>query len=282
MNIKQLFANATSIKAAITTARQEAKEDGRANCGKGGILFSRGAHIRTFDFAGEIINGEAESWVWEGTAKQFEELANLLRYDTKVAMITIEGGWNWAENTTSYNDGAYDPWVSEWEVIFGRKVGNDPELDPTPAPAEEAAPTAREIEIEAAAAAGHEAAQQGISRNGIPFAISEDRELRFAWETAWIMTPKPTQASLEEAMVRARMQARQQGWDEYQQGRSLIVNPYEPGSAMEAEWNDGWEQARAKQQQPMSHFYTVQTHLGTELCFANHKGNNQFIKVLAR
>lgn len=152
MNVKQLFVNVTALKAAVSTARAAAKDEAQRDCGRG-TLISRGAHIKTYDAKGELIQGEAESWEFKGTAKQFAELAALLAADNNVAEIEISGGWNWAVNPTAYADCDYDPWVSEWSLSFGTK-------------AEEAAPAAVSVEEQAAQDASDEAFMQWASDAG--------------------------------------------------------------------------------------------------------------------
>jgi hypothetical protein len=134
MNVKQYFTTATALKAAVTDARSAAKVEAEKDCGRG-CLISRGAYIRTFDAKGDVIKGEAESWEFTGKADQVTFLGNLLRYDTKVVRITIEGGWNWATNPRDYADGDYQPWVSEWAVVFGETE----EEQVAPAPVSDAA-----------------------------------------------------------------------------------------------------------------------------------------------
>lgn len=152
MIVSQYFTTVTSLKTAITEARKEAKAEAIRDCGPGGIVQSRGAFIRVINANGDIIKGECDSWEFKGTAAELEELNNLLRYETKVARITIEGGFNWAANLRDHADGSYDAWVSEWFVIFGER---EEIRTPAPvAPAAQAEPVEVEaVEVEAVAAA---------------------------------------------------------------------------------------------------------------------------------
>jgi hypothetical protein len=115
---KQNFVNITELKKAVSLARIEAKAEAERDCGKG-ILMSRGAWIKTFDAKGELLQGECDTWEFTGKADQFTFLANMLRYDSKVARIAIEGGWNWAESFRDHEEGNHEPYASEWEITFG-------------------------------------------------------------------------------------------------------------------------------------------------------------------
>lgn len=116
-----IYSNVTALKAAVSKARQESRDETRRDIGRGGLLLSRGAFIRVVGVNGNIIKGECDAWPFSGTAAEFKELADLLRYDSAVREINIQGGWDWAVNTRAYNDCDYDPLVGDWEVVFGTK-----------------------------------------------------------------------------------------------------------------------------------------------------------------
>lgn len=175
--VTQNFINVTELKAAVAKARLDARSEAFVECGRKGVLQSRGAFIKVIKDK-NVVQGECDSWPFEGTAKQFKELADLLRYGSADS-IEIDGGFNWAESPRAMADCEYDPWVSEWSVEFGTKE------DIT-------------AEIEAAAKDGREAAAAGRSINSIPFSISEDQPLREAWEAAWINEPKPVGVRIED------------------------------------------------------------------------------------
>jgi len=123
MEILNHFKNVSELNAAIREARMAAENEAIKATGGKGCLRSRGAHVKTLDASGEILQGEAESWDFGGKASDFDDLANLLRYGN-LHRIVIEGGFDHADSVRAMNDHDHDPWVSEWEVEFGFKIPN--------------------------------------------------------------------------------------------------------------------------------------------------------------
>lgn len=174
MNTKQHFTNVTELKAAVQAARATARAEAVESCGRSGCLQSRGAWIKVRNVAGEVIQGECDTWEFTGTAKQFKELADLLRYGS-ACTITIEGGWNWAASPRAMADLEYDPWVSEWSVEFGVKG----EEEPAPADAAVALEHAMERAQVQANEQGYEAGMEGKQSSDNPY------EPGSAMERAW-------------------------------------------------------------------------------------------------
>lgn len=119
------FKNVSELNAAISEARVLAENEAIKSCGRKGCLRSRGMSVKATSATGDVIRGEAESWCFAGKAAEFTELADMLRYDTEVVKITIDGGFNWAESVRAMNDHDYEPFVSEWSVEFGFRIPGD-------------------------------------------------------------------------------------------------------------------------------------------------------------
>jgi hypothetical protein len=117
------FANLAEIQEAVRAARADAEREARKACGRGTFV-SRGSSFRGIDAKGDVVLGEAESWMWAGTGKALVEAIDEVRYDLKrtgAVALSIEGGFNFAENPRALADGEYDPWVSEWSVTVWKR-----------------------------------------------------------------------------------------------------------------------------------------------------------------
>lgn len=119
MAVVNHFKNVSELMLAVREARMAAKDEAHRTCGRG-ALYSRGMHVKAVNAAGDIVRGEAESWLFGGKAAEFEELVKLLD-EEDVSSVSIEGGFDWAVNPRAYSDCDYDCWVSEWCVEFGSK-----------------------------------------------------------------------------------------------------------------------------------------------------------------
>jgi hypothetical protein len=109
------FKYASEVAKACSGAYQESLAWARKECGRG-FFQSRGRAIKGIDKKGEIVYGEAESCLWDGSAKDLWSSINAAR-EAGAAAVYVEGGVNFASNLVEYQDGAYDPWVAEWSVL---------------------------------------------------------------------------------------------------------------------------------------------------------------------
>ncbi|WOB06490.1 hypothetical protein [Piscinibacter gummiphilus] len=114
------FANLAAIKAAIKEARDLARADAVETCG-GGVIQSRGCSLRVVDAKGNLLKGEAESWMWSGTGKSLLDAVMEARYTKGASELSISGGFNYAETPRALADGDYDPWVTDWEVVIWKR-----------------------------------------------------------------------------------------------------------------------------------------------------------------
>lgn len=110
-----VFGGLAAIKAAVSEAYHKAYYDARRSCGHRGLLASRGKSLHALDARGDVLAGEAESWMWDGTlaslSKAMEDAAGM-----GAAELTIEGGFNWSASPRHLASGDYDPWVESWSV----------------------------------------------------------------------------------------------------------------------------------------------------------------------
>lgn len=114
------FTSLSEIKSAVQEARAAAEREARESCGRG-VLQSRGCSLRIVDAKGNLIKGEAESWMWSGTGKSLLDAVMEARYDKDAVELEISGGFNYAETPRALADGQYDPWVSDWGVTVWKR-----------------------------------------------------------------------------------------------------------------------------------------------------------------
>lgn len=116
--------NFAELKKAVSAAYQEALAEARRNCGRDGVLRSRGKCFYATR-GGQILAGEAESWPWDGTLRDLNRaIAECERLGA--TDLHIDGGINWAASPAAFNDFDYDPWVAEWGVrVWSHFGGTD-------------------------------------------------------------------------------------------------------------------------------------------------------------
>ena len=112
------FKNAATLNAACVSAHQDCYHETRRELR--GCIRSRGRKVYAIDLNGHIIpKYESEGVDWTGTAAQFMELRELANTGT-VSMIGISCGYDYADSVRGFEDGCYDPFVAEWDVVvFG-------------------------------------------------------------------------------------------------------------------------------------------------------------------
>lgn len=112
----------SQINLACSLAYQLALSDAKRGIGRG-VYMSRGRFLKAVDFKGNVVQGECESWAWDGKASTLAKALQVFDADPDVAYISIEGGINYAESVSAFRDGAYDPYVEDWAVtVFTREA----------------------------------------------------------------------------------------------------------------------------------------------------------------
>jgi hypothetical protein len=117
-----LFATFTDLVSAV--------KDGRAKEGHRAGRFARGARLPWVRSRGTWLctsnkNGpcrpreRGDCPDWDGTKREIVALiAKVEAYYPEVEHITIEGGYDAAERLDDFDNGGYEPWVGEWEVLL--------------------------------------------------------------------------------------------------------------------------------------------------------------------
>ena len=108
------YGKLSDIKAACSSGYQQALRQAKRECGKGSF-YSRGKWFRALQ-NGDAVAGGGDCWPWDGTLKGLLEAIDEARLQHYADALVIEGGIDYALNPMDYKDGAYDPWVGEWEV----------------------------------------------------------------------------------------------------------------------------------------------------------------------
>lgn len=111
------------INEAVRAARAEAEREARECCGRG-TYQSRGCAFRATNAKGDVVRGEAESWMWSGTGKAMLDAIFEARHDLQrlgVVELEIGGGFNYAATPRDMADCNYDPWVSDWAVSVWKR-----------------------------------------------------------------------------------------------------------------------------------------------------------------
>lgn len=105
-----------NVKYAVSDARNEAYRQAKRECFNGTWLRSRGAWFTACDKQGSVW--ESEAYEWNGTKRQLLEMVAKAKADEKIVELSISGGFDGAASLQDFNDGAYDPWVGEWDVTI--------------------------------------------------------------------------------------------------------------------------------------------------------------------
>ena len=113
------FATVSTLKEQCSTAYQNALAEARRNIGRG-FFRSRGKSVRGVDARGEIVFGEADSVIWDGSAKDLNRVIRLA-IDAGAVNVSIDGGVDYSDYFAGFDDGNYDAWVTDWSVdVYSR------------------------------------------------------------------------------------------------------------------------------------------------------------------
>lgn len=115
------FESLADLKQVISASYQDALHEARRSYGRGSY-YSRGKSLIAVR-GDNVVAGEAESWLWDGTLKSLLAAIDEARLEHRADFLVIQGGIDYAINPRDYADGAYDPWVGEWSVTVWRKPG---------------------------------------------------------------------------------------------------------------------------------------------------------------
>lgn len=109
------FSNLSDLKAAVADARGEAEREARRAAP---AYKSRGTFLVTADGTGSCRPCESGAAVeWRRTWKELREVVEEIERDyPKVTSLSIDGGYDGADNVTDLLAGDYEPWVSEWSI----------------------------------------------------------------------------------------------------------------------------------------------------------------------
>lgn len=114
-----LFNSLADVNAVCSGSYQDALREARRDCGRGTYV-SRGKSLIALRDS-DVVAGEAESWLWDGTLKGLLAAIDEARFGDKADTLVVQGGINYAASPRDYADCAYDPWVGEWSVTVWRK-----------------------------------------------------------------------------------------------------------------------------------------------------------------
>lgn len=116
------------FKDAVRAAREEARREGLAGST---YVKSRGTFLATSNKSGQCQPcPEAEALPWDGTKRELDTVvAKVANLDVDEVYVAggFDGGENFRDLMTSED---YDPWVSEWSVVYWSR--NDESPSPTP------------------------------------------------------------------------------------------------------------------------------------------------------
>jgi hypothetical protein len=89
---------------------------------RGGYLYSRGRFLSVIA-AGECVLGVGEDWPWRGTMADIRAvLHKAIRQGHKPDLLSISGGFDWAESPRARMDRDYDPLVGDWAIYLDARA----------------------------------------------------------------------------------------------------------------------------------------------------------------
>lgn len=139
------------IKVEVSAARNEAVRKAESDyiC-----IRSRGTWLNTTNKKEGQCDPQpqGECYEWNGTLKQIKNLIDDVEANhPDCDEIWISGGYDGADSVRDLNDGDYDPWVSDWDVLIWKREAGQDEVVEKPAVTvlcyKENFPTGREGDI---------------------------------------------------------------------------------------------------------------------------------------
>lgn len=109
--------NFQDFKELVKAARAKAQAEAKFHCGKG-FIRSRGTFV-IICVGSEVLDSYSSGVTdWKGTLTHLRQcwLDVIKDHPADKIHMSIDGGFDFAETLQGFDEGWYEPWVSDWEV----------------------------------------------------------------------------------------------------------------------------------------------------------------------